>query len=105
MSATRTRTVVAALLAALPAFWLAGFLGYVLYDPLGSGMTRQWATDAGMLMAMEFLLVHAGFLSILAMVPDRLKTRLIIGGGLGAFYVLFMGMFWYVSSGSSVVIA
>lgn len=101
----KAKAILATLLAALPAFWLAGFLGYVLYDPLGGEMTRQWATDAGMLMAMEFLLVHSGFLSLLAMVPDRLRTRVIIGGGLGAFYVLFMGMFWFVSGGSSVVIA
>lgn len=105
MSAARPKAIAAALLAALPAFWLAGYLGYVLFHPLASATTRQWAVDAAMLMAMEFLLVHAGFLSLLAMVQETLKTRAIIAGGLSAFYLLFMLIFWLVSGGSSVVIA
>lgn len=105
MSAASAKALAAALLAALPALWLAGYLCHVLVDPLASATTRQWATDAPMLMAMEFLLVHAGFLSLVAMVQEKLKTRALIAGGLAAFYLLFMAMFWFVSKGSGVVLA
>src|SRR5262245_44901697 len=104
MSAASLKTLAATLLAALPAFWLGGYLGYVLFDPLASDGTRQWAVDAGMLMMMEFLLVHAGFLSILAMVQETLKQRAIFAAALSSFYLLFMVFFWFMTKGSPVVL-
>ena len=93
----------AILFAVAPPLALAAWLGYVLLRPLASASTRQWALDAPMLMAMEFLLVHFGFFFLVALTQRTRWRRAAIGGAICAFYLLFMGAFWYLSGGSGVI--
>jgi hypothetical protein len=91
------------LFAVVPPLALSAWLGFVLLRPLADTSTRQWALDAPMLMAMEFLLVHSGFLALAALGQPTPWRRATFAGALGAFYLLFVGAFWFVSGGSAVI--
>lgn len=87
-SAARKRAAILA--AALPALLLSGQFFHVLFDPLAGG-NRQWAADAIALMMVEFLLVHAGFLSIAVMSGAGLQ-RAAGAVVLAASYAVFVGL-------------
>jgi hypothetical protein len=100
----KTSRLAAALFSAVPQLWLGWTLYGVLHEPL-AGANRLWATDAWLIMIMEFFLVHAGLMSMGIIMVRELRLRALIAIGLAAFYTLFFLAFWHVSGGSPVVLA
>lgn len=96
--------LVTALFSAVPQLWLGWTLFGVLHDPLG-GSNRPWATDAWLIMVMEFFLVHAGLMSMAVIAMHEVWQRAAVAAGLAAFYALFFTGFWFISEGSPVVLA
>lgn len=97
------RRAVTTLFSAVPQLWLGWTLYGVLRDPLAEAH-RSWATDAWILMVMEFFLVHAGFMSLAVVLTREPRLRAGLFLGLAAFYVLFLMAFWFGSDGSPIVI-
>jgi hypothetical protein len=99
----KTGRLLTALVSAAPQLWLGWMLYGVLHSPL-AGTNRLWATDAWLIMVMEFFLVHAGFMSMgVVMMREPLK-RALVALGLGSFYALFFTAFWFISEGSPIVL-
>ena len=82
----------AILVAALPALALSAQFTYVLFAPLAWN-NRQWAADAVALMALEFVMVHAGFMSLLVVTTGARARRIALAAALCAVYLMFIVAF------------
>jgi hypothetical protein len=92
------------LFSAVPALWIGWTLYGALHDPLGEG-NRTWAVNAPVLMMMEFLLVHAGVVTMGVLFVRELRMLLLAIAALAAFYAVFFAAFWNMTGGSHVVLA
>ena len=79
-------------MAALPALAISAQFTHVLFAPL-AGNNRQWAADAVALMALEFVMVHAGFMSLLVVTTGARARRIALAAALCAVYLMFIVAF------------
>lgn len=100
-SAARQRAAI--LVAALPALALSAQFTHVLFAPLAWN-NRQWAADALTLMGLEFVMVHAGFVSLFAMSGTRAR-RIAAAVAIGAAYLLFIVTFGLVFGQPAMMLA